>query len=95
MADYSQKPTKPKSDSHFSKPKFKCGIKVPRNCDHAVKLDQENGNTLWQDAVKLEMEFMNSHKVFKDNSMKAPVPDGCKNICVHLVFDVKHDGHHR
>ena len=79
---------------HFSKPKFKCGIEVPKNCDDAVRLDGENGNTLWQDAVKLELELMQSHKVFKDNGKHSPVPDGHKNIQVHLIFDVKHDGRH-
>ena len=30
----------------------KFGIKIPRNVKEALKLDQENENTLWQDAYK-------------------------------------------
>ena len=37
---------------------------------------------------------MGSYNVFKDLGKHAPVPEGYKNICVHLVFDCKHDGHH-
>ena len=35
--------------------KYKHGVKVPKNYNEAVKFDQENGNSLWQDAVKREM----------------------------------------
>ena len=37
---------KAKIREHFSKPKCKCGVEIPRNCTHAVRLDKENGNTL-------------------------------------------------
>jgi hypothetical protein len=33
----------------------KFGIQVPKTCDEAVKLDKENGNTLWQDAIRKDM----------------------------------------
>jgi hypothetical protein len=33
----------------------KSGIQVPKTWDEAVKLDEENGNTLWQDAIRKEM----------------------------------------
>ena len=35
--------------------KYKCSVKIPRNCKEAVKFDTENGNTLWQDALAKEM----------------------------------------
>ena len=78
----------------FSEPKCKCGIEVLRNYDHAVCLDEANGNTLWQDVIKLEMELMKTIKAFKDNGKDAPTPNGHKNIRVHLVFDMKHDECH-
>ena len=77
------------------KPKYKYGVKIPRNYLEAVKFDKENGNTLWQDATKLEMEHMRGYKVFKDIGKFSAVPDGFKNIRVHMVYDVKHDGRHR
>ena len=33
----------------------KFGIRLPKSCDEAIQLDKENGNTLWQDAMKKEM----------------------------------------
>jgi hypothetical protein len=33
----------------------KYGIKVPTSFDRAKELDRFNGNTLWMDALKLEM----------------------------------------
>ena len=34
---------------------YKHGVKVPRNFNEAVKFNQKNRNSLWQDAVKREM----------------------------------------
>ena len=80
---------------HQYKPKFKYGVQIPRNYAEAIRLDQKNKNTLWQDAIKLEMELMGSYSVFKDLGRNASVPEGFKNIRVHLIFDCKHDGRHR
>jgi hypothetical protein len=33
----------------------KFGIEVPKSWDDCVRLDKENDNTLWQDAVSKEM----------------------------------------
>jgi hypothetical protein len=52
-----------------------------------VKYDKENGNTLWQDAVRQEM-----HKVriaFKILDDGTEVPPGHQDIKCHLIFDVK------
>jgi Reverse transcriptase (RNA-dependent DNA polymerase) len=34
---------------------FAFGIRVPRTVNEAIRLDKENGNTLWQDAIRLEL----------------------------------------
>ena len=39
-----------------NKPVYKYGYQVPRNHAEAVYLDERNGNTLWQDAEKLEIQ---------------------------------------
>ena len=67
-------------------------MQIPRNYAEAICLDQKNNNTLWKDAIKLEMELMGSYKVFKDLGKSALVPEGFKNIHVHLIFDCKHNG---
>jgi hypothetical protein len=35
---------------------FKFGIEVPRTVKEAYELDRKNGNTLWADAIRKEME---------------------------------------
>ena len=70
---------------------YKYGVELPRDYEHAVKIDAINGNTLWQDAVKLELDQIHEYKVFDDRGDKRPGPD-YKKIKVHLVYDCKHDG---
>ena len=41
------------------------------------------------------MQLMGNYKVFNDLGKYALVPEGCKNIRVHLIFDAKHTGHHQ
>ena len=76
-------------------PKFKYGYEIPRDYQHAVELDRKNGNTKWVDATKLEMSQLDEYKCFKDQGKGIDIPNGFKKICVHLVFDVKHDGRHK
>ena len=38
----------------------KFGIEVPKNYKDALRLDQQNGITLWQDAIKTELDQINS-----------------------------------
>ena len=63
-----------------------------------MRLDKENGNTHWQDAMDLELTQIHEYKVFKDTSKaqfhngKVVIPDGFQKIRVHFVYAVKHDG---
>jgi hypothetical protein len=47
----------------YHKRTHRFGIEVPKSWDDCVKLDKENDNTLWQDAVRKEM--MNVRIAFK------------------------------
>ena len=38
---------------------------------------------------------MGNYKVFKDLGLHASVPEGFKNIRVHLVYNCRHDGRYR
>ena len=69
--------------------KIKFGIEVPKHYKDALRLDKQNGNTLWQDAIKTELDQINSYNTFKDNGRT--IPKGYKRIPVHFVFDVKFD----
>ena len=72
--------------------------KVPKDYNDAMRLDKENGNTHWQDAMDLELTQIHEYKVFKDTGKakfhngKVVTPDGFQKIRVHFVYAVKHDG---
>jgi hypothetical protein len=70
-------------------PRYKYGFEVPRNYDHAMRLDQKNKNSLWKDAVATELQQINDYKTFidKGHHTKTAPPAGYKKIHVHLVFD--------
>eukprot|EP00980_Cylindrotheca_fusiformis_P024074 scaffold11509_cov88-Cylindrotheca_fusiformis.AAC.1 len=44
-----------KIKSRIRKTNRKYGIEIPVSVEHAMKLDRENGNTLWRDALAKEM----------------------------------------
>ena len=77
---------------------------IDNNYKQALQLDEQNGNSKWYDATKLEMDQINEYKVFQDHE-KAQIdpksrkvsnaPDGYQKIRVHLIFAVKHDGRHK
>ena len=46
------------STSKYWRTTEKVGITVPRSIEQAYKLDEENKNTLWQDAVAKEMRHV-------------------------------------
>jgi hypothetical protein len=71
--------------------RYKYGYEVPKTYEQAVRLDQRNGNTKWQDATRTEMEQLDEYETFTDLGKDATPPAGHKKIRVHLVFDVKHD----
>jgi Reverse transcriptase (RNA-dependent DNA polymerase) len=62
-----------------------------------MRLDQRNVNTLWGDAITLELTQIGGYNTFFDEGhhTKVNAPSGYKKIRVHLVFDVKHDGRHK
>jgi hypothetical protein len=75
-------------------PIYKFGIQIPRNVKEAYALDAKNGNTKWQDAMQDEIGSHSDYNTFKDNGT-IKFLDGYKRICVHFVFDVKHDLRHK
>jgi hypothetical protein len=74
--------------------KYKFGIEVPKNAKHAKKLDEANGNTLWQDAEREEIKQLMEFKIFKilDKGVKSfPNMEKYTYVPLHLVYDVKFD----
>ena len=81
--------------SYRTAPMYKYGFQVPRNYAEAMRLDEEHGNTKWQDAVDLEHSQIDEYETFEDRGLGAKPPPDYKKIRVHLVFDMKHDGRHK
>ena len=78
--------------------RYQHGFQVPKDYNDAIRLDKENSNTHWQDAMGLELTQIHEYKVFKDTGKaqfhngKVVTPDGFQKIRVYFVYAVKHDG---
>jgi hypothetical protein len=78
----------------YHKRTHKFGIEVPKSWDDCVRLDKENGNTLWQDAASKEMK--NVQIAFNILNGEESVPPNYQEIRCHIIFDVKmEDFHHK
>ena len=54
---------------HHSDPcqtRNKFSVQVPKSYQDAMHLDKDNGNTLWADAICLEMDQIMDYRVFQD-----------------------------
>jgi hypothetical protein len=71
---------------------YKFGVQVPRNTKESIKLDTENGNTLWADSIKTEFKQINDYETFRVMEDNEPMPAGYKRIPYHCIYDVKFDG---
>ncbi len=65
----------------------KYGILVPRNVEHAHRLDKENGNDYW--AKSLQKEMRNVGAAFDILQPSTMVPAGWTKVTGHLIFDIK------
>jgi hypothetical protein len=77
----------------FHKRTHKFGIEVPRTVDDAIRLDRENGNTLWMDSVATEMSAVRVAFDILDDGVSEPI--GHQFINCHMIFDIKLDGFRR
>ena len=65
----------------------KYGIRIPKSVKEAKRVDLENGNTLWQDAIKKEMGAIMGALEEHKGDPKCLI--GFQEITGHLIFDVK------
>jgi hypothetical protein len=96
IVKHQQKPTRvvnqAKLQSFWMAPRYKYGYQVLRDYQHAKDFDLQNDNTMWQDATDLEMSQLEEYDTFKDLGYKASTTSAYKKICMHLVYDIKHNG---
>jgi hypothetical protein len=79
-----------KSNRRTVRDKF--GVQVPRDVKEAYRLDTENKNTLWQEAIVKEFDLLREFQVYQDLGFKALPPRDHQRIMVHYVIDVKETG---
>ena len=72
-------------------PRYKFGIRIPKNREEALKLDKINGNHLWEDAIDTEINQLLHYETFDIKEIGEKAPSGHQKIPGFLVFDVKHD----
>ena len=65
----------------------KYGIRVPRNIKEAKEIDDENGNTQWQDAIAKEMTQIKTALTEYEGDTKDLI--GFQGITGHMIFDIK------
>ena len=76
-----------KVKSKYWKRTHKHGLRIPKTIEEAMEIDRENENTLWMDAIRMEMKNV---LVASD-----PIEDPSKlgkeftEITGHLMFDIK------
>ena len=75
--------------SRVRKSSHKYGIEIPTSPKHAEEIDSRNKNTLWQDALKLEMT--NVGVAFKILEHHENVPPGYRKSSGHIIWDLKMD----
>ena len=71
-------------------PKYKFGVEVPRSSAHALKLDEANGDSLWNNAIQTELKQISDFKTFRTLGSGETLGDFTR-IPYHIVFDVKFD----
>ena len=66
----------------------KFGVKIPKTVKEAKLFDEENGHTLWWDAICKEMKNVRPAFEVWDKDV-SELPPGYQKITCHMNFDVK------
>jgi len=77
-----------KVTKRYTKITHKFGIEIPSSVEHAYEIDRKNGNTLWTDAIALEMENVRiAFKVLAEGEDE--IPPGYQKMACHMIFDIR------
>ena len=72
----------------YHKQQYKYGFKIPNTLEHALSIDKDNGNTLWQDSVIKEMGAVEIAFRFLEEGTTPP-PGYTQVMQSHLIFTIK------
>jgi hypothetical protein len=82
---------KKKRKSRQKSSTFKYRVQVPTSVAMARKLDIDNGNTTWEDALKSEVKDLFNLKCFDIKSFGFTPGDGYQKTTLTIIYDVKQD----
>ncbi|GFH61248.1 hypothetical protein CTEN210_17724 [Chaetoceros tenuissimus] len=71
--------------------KFEYGIEVPRNWEDVIRIDTENGNRDWQEAVEKEIGALLNFHCFDIKPKDYKLPKDYQYVRMHLVYCAKVD----
>ena len=88
-----QKNAKKKKKKFSTAPVYKYGIEVPRNSEHAKRIDASQGNTYWEDAFGKEVKALLDLDCFEFHpaGYHEKLGSEWQRTSLHMVFDVKQD----
>jgi hypothetical protein len=72
-------------------PTDKFGILLPTDQNHALRIDKEIDNHVWDLSIGIEMDQIAEYNTFHNMGRGAQPPGDHQRIRVHFIFDVKHD----
>jgi hypothetical protein len=72
-------------------PTYKFGILLPTEQNHALRIDKDNDDHLWETSLGTEMDQSAKYNTFRNMGRGEKPPHDYQRIRVHFVFDVKHD----
>ena len=68
---------------------MKYGMEIPTSTTDAYDKDRENGNTVWRDAIKREMENVSvAFEILEDGKIPSAAH---KKVPFHIIYDIKMD----
>ena len=70
---------------------YQFGVQVPCGLKQAARLDKENGDNKWQEAINKELQQLHDYQTFKVLKKGENAPAEYKRIPYHIVFAVKFD----
>eukprot|EP00957_Ditylum_brightwellii_P207350 15352571-Ditylum_brightwellii.AAC.1 len=70
---------------------YKYGVKVPQSVKYVIELDKVNGNTIWRDAMALEVDALQEMECFDFRDARDRPAGNYQCTTLHMVFDCKQD----
>jgi hypothetical protein len=65
--------------------KYKFGIQLPKGIKNAIDLNKNNGNSLWEDAIRTELKQLTDYQTFIVTDSGEDIPTGYQEKISHSI----------